>query len=358
MLKVLHVGPSLSLQGGIVTVIKNILEEETLFLRNGYILSTFESTALRGTIGYLSFLNQLLHFLCTAYSKDIIHFHVASHGSFYRKFVFFFISKLLLKKTIIHLHGGGFFDFFDKSGKPTKLLIKLLFKTCTSVIVVSNYSAQELKKRIKINSTIQLVPNSSLEFENLPENIIKHEAAQTILFCGTLTRYKGLDELLQAIKIVKENVPNVKLIVAGNGEILPWLKRAQELGVSDSIDFCGYVTGEKKINLYNNSTIFCLPSHYESFGIAALEAMHCGKPVVCTNAGGLPDLVKHKVNGLLSPPHDVNKLSENLITLLKNKNLRDSYGNIGKIKAKQNFSSSQSLKNLLETYKKSSLLEQ
>ncbi|MBV7523248.1 glycosyltransferase family 4 protein [Pseudomonas sp. PDM29] len=357
MLKILHVGPSLSLQGGIVTVIKNILKEDALFLRNGYMLSTFESTALRGTAGYFSFLNQILQFLCTAYSKDIIHFHVASHGSFYRKFVFFLMSKLLLKKTIIHLHGGGFFDFFDKSGKPIKLLIKFLFKTCTSVIVVSDYSAQELKKRIKINSTIQLIPNSSLEFEKLPANIVTHEVNDTILFCGTLTRYKGLDELLQAMKTVIENVPNVKLIVAGNGEILPWLKRAQELGVSDSINFCGYVTGEKKVNLYNNSTIFCLPSHYESFGIAALEAMHCGKAVVCTNAGGLPDLVNHQVNGLLSNPHDINKLSENLITLLKNKSLRDSYGNIGNIKAKQNFSSKQSLKNLLATYKKSSPLK-
>jgi glycosyltransferase involved in cell wall biosynthesis len=302
-------------------------------------------------LGVFTFLIQPSLFAHAAYSKDIIHFHVASHGSFYRKIVFFFISKLLRKKTIVHLHGGGFFEFFDKSGMTIKTLITFFFEKCTSIIVVSDYSAQQLKKRFKVNTKITLVPNSSLEFENLPTVRPTTEPNQTIFFCGTLISYKGLDDLLQAMKIVQKEITHVRLIVAGNGELPPWIQRTEELGVRDCVEFCGFVGGDKKVSLYRNSAIFCLPSHFESFGIAALEAMHCSKAVVCTNVGGLPDLVSHGENGLLSNPGDVKKLAENLITLLSNKHMLDSYGANGKIKAQKCFSSSQTFKNLVTAYK-------
>lgn len=353
MLKVLHVGPSLSLKGGIVKVIKNLVMEKDYFLGHGYSQSIYETSPARGMFGYISFLLQSPRFIKAAYNKDLIHFHVASNGSFYRKIILFLISLMLCKKTIIHLHGGGFFDFFDNSNKYIKKLIFIFFHKCTSIVVVSDYSAKQLKKRMNVGSKIFLVPNSSPDFENISLTECRPKNSSTILFCGTLVAYKGLDDLLQALKLLKERGVTSTLIVAGPGDIEPWFKRAQDLGVEDIVSFCGWIDGDKKINLYKDSSIFCLPSHYESFGISALEAMHCSKAVVCTNVGGLPDLVEHQHNGLICAPGDIPALAENLTNLLTNKELSDQLGIHGKIKAQKQFSTEYGLEQLALTYKKS-----
>lgn len=354
MLKVLHVGPSLSLKGGIVTIIKNFYKEQSFFKKHGYSQHIFESTPKRGILGYLIFLSQTINFVQAAYSKDIIHFHVASNGSFYRKIILFLISFTLRKKTIVHLHGGGFFDFIDNSDKITRRLIFLFFTKSTSIIVVSKYSATQLSKRINVASKIFLVPNSSPEFETLPAIDNKKNSPSVILFCGTLISYKGLDDLLQALKILKSRNINVILNIAGPGEIHPWKERTIELGIEDRVTFCGWVDGDKKIELYSNATIFCLPSHFESFGISVLEAMHCGKAVVCTSAGGLPDLVEHMHNGLLSTPGNIPELAENLMTILASETDIERYGVLGRIKAQKDFSTDNALRCLLHTYKHSS----
>ena len=94
----------------------------------------------------------------------------------------------------------------------------------------------------------------------------------------------------------------------------------------------GFVEDEKKPLYYKAADIFCLPSTTmaESFGIVNLEAMAAGIPIVASDLGGIPDIVKHGENGLLAKPCNVQSLADALTYLLKNEDIRKNFGNKGR----------------------------
>ena len=164
--------------------------------------------------------------------------------------------------------------------------------------------------------------------------------AHIILFFGSLVPYKGPKILLKAFKMVKNKFPKAKLIFAGRGEMLDELsEQAMKLDVVDDVIFTGFVEEEKKSLYFKAADIFCLPSTTmaESFGIANLEAMASGIPIVASNLGGIPDIVKNGENGLLIEPGNVQNLADELIYLLNNVDMRKKLGDNGR-KLVENFS--------------------
>ena len=124
-----------------------------------------------------------------------------------------------------------------------------------------------------------------------------------ILFVGRIEPLKGIDMLLYSIKIVKKRNPDVPvtLCIAG-GDIsqpLPsWSKTLQSLNsirdvlhLQATVSFVGKKTQEELLYYYNAAEMVVMPSHYESFGMAALEAMSCGVPVITTNAAGISGMI-------------------------------------------------------------------
>ena len=157
--------------------------------------------------------------------------------------------------------------------------------------------------------------------------------AHIILFFGSLVRYKGPDILLKAFKTVKKEFPKAKLIFAGRGEMFDELSnQALKLDLVNDVIFTGFVEEDKKPLYFKAADIFCLPSTTmaESFGIVNLEAMASGIPIVASNLGGIPDIVKHGVNGLLAEPGNDQNLADNLLYLLKDEDMRKRFGDQGK----------------------------
>ena len=154
-----------------------------------------------------------------------------------------------------------------------------------------------------------------------------------ILFFGSLVEYKGPDILLKAFKDVLNDFPNSKLIFAGRGQMFTELEKlVVELDIKDNVIFAGFVEEEIKPLYFKAANIFCLPSTNmaESFGIVNLEAMASGIPIISSNLGGIPDIVKHGENGLLAKPCDVQSLAYELRCLLENTKLRKRLGDNGK----------------------------
>lgn len=154
-----------------------------------------------------------------------------------------------------------------------------------------------------------------------------------ILFFGSLVEYKGPDILLKAFKDVLNDFPNSKLIFAGRGQMFTELEKlVVELDIKDNVIFAGFVEEEIKPLYFKAADIFCLPSTNmaESFGIVNLEAMASGIPIISSNLGGIPDIVKHGENGLLAKPCDVQSLAYELRCLLENTKLRKRLGDNGK----------------------------
>jgi D-inositol-3-phosphate glycosyltransferase len=157
-----------------------------------------------------------------------------------------------------------------------------------------------------------------------------------LLLVGRIEPLKGIDALIRAVALLVERQPALRgaltaLIVggAGEGERSRWNAEQRrldalrgELGVAEAVRFVGSRPQEQLPLFYAAVDAVTMPSHYESFGLAALEALACGRPLVATNAGGPAAIVEDGASGLLTPPNDPAALAERLERLLADDGLR------------------------------------
>ncbi len=154
-----------------------------------------------------------------------------------------------------------------------------------------------------------------------------------ILFVGRPEPLKGIDTLMYAVKILIEKDPLLSLslwIVGGivGKNIDTWSKELKKLeslrrtlSISSNVHFIGRKSQEELPSFYNAADIVVLPSHYESFGITALEAMACGTPVVTTDVTGVADLFDKKHSPLITSAHNPIRLAQKLHNLLTDKKM-------------------------------------
>jgi glycosyltransferase involved in cell wall biosynthesis len=170
-----------------------------------------------------------------------------------------------------------------------------------------------------------------------------------ILFVGVLRPYKGLDILLKALVRVRAN-----LVVVGRGPARFDLSGlAARLGLSNRVAFLGEVSEAERRILLHACDAFVLPSidNREAFGIAQLEAMACGKPVIGTDLPtGVRYVNKHQVTGLLVPPGDVEALATALHRLLGDARLRATLGNAAQGRARLEFSADIMVRRVMQVY--------
>ena len=152
------------------------------------------------------------------------------------------------------------------------------------------------------------------------------EDSTEILFMAWLARRKGIFDLLQAFDRVAARFPRARLAVAGDGsDLLEAQCAASALSSFDRISFLGRQDRAGAVTLLQNTDIYCLPSHGEPYGMTAVEAMSCGKPLVVTDAGGLGCLVDDQ-GGLRVPVGDTQALADALCTLIADPSRRKAMG--------------------------------
>ena len=161
-----------------------------------------------------------------------------------------------------------------------------------------------------------------------------------VLFVGRIQPLKGIDTLIRAMKLVTEQFPNWQqdmclCIIGGDPGNGPdseekELKRLDQLrsklGISDLVTFMGARDQDTLVWNYSAADVVVMPSHYESFGMVALEAMACGTPVIGADVGGLSFSIQHGYNGFLVPGRDPQALAEKILLLLRHPFLRDNLG--------------------------------
>ncbi len=155
--------------------------------------------------------------------------------------------------------------------------------------------------------------------------------SDTILYVGRLRTRKAVAVLLAAMKVLHDRGVAAKLVVAGDGEQgeALALKRA-ELALETHVELLGAVDRSELGGLYRDAGIFCLPSTYEGFPLAILEAMDAGLPVVSTRVAGIPEAVEEGVTGMLVDAEDVGGLADALERLLADPELRRRMGEAGR----------------------------
>lgn len=152
-----------------------------------------------------------------------------------------------------------------------------------------------------------------------------------LLYVGRVKRYKGLDTLLRALAILRARRPGVRLAVAGSGDDLPRLRAlASSLGVADAVDFLGFVSARRKVELYHEAAVVLNSSRKEGWGLTSIEANACGAPVVATDVPGLCDSVRHGETGFLVPFGDAEAFADATGRLLEDDALWRSFSENGR----------------------------
>ncbi|RLE75408.1 MAG: hypothetical protein DRZ80_02840 [Thermoprotei archaeon] len=146
-----------------------------------------------------------------------------------------------------------------------------------------------------------------------------------ILYVSRIVRRKGPHLLVEALRYVRKRIPSVKLLIVGEGSFEEYLRRrVYDLDLRKNVEFLGRVPDEELPKIYNSADIFVLPSVYgESFGIVILEAMSSGLPVIVSNVGGLREIVKNNVDGIILDRNNPIEIYEKIMFLYHNKEFRN-----------------------------------
>lgn len=258
---------------------------------------------------------------------DIIHTHIPTPWSADFSNIISWIKK---KPLVVTYHndiiGNGVAGYIASIYNSTAL--KSLLNHADKIIITQPNYLNSSKHLRSYRDKIEVIPNG-VDVEKFRPLPVKKEESM-IFFLSLLDefhKYKGLDYLLKALKIVKTVIPNVKLIIGGKGVLLDYYnKMAKNFGLKDNVEFHGFIPDEKIVEYYNKSSVFVLPSissKQEGFGIVALEALACQTPVISTEIVGVASDVKKSDSGIIIPPQNVDELANSIIRILNDKNTRD-----------------------------------
>lgn len=139
----------------------------------------------------------------------------------------------------------------------------------------------------------------------------------SVLYLGRIKKYKSIQHLLRAFKLVKEKLPEAGLTVVGAGDYLPHLKKlSEELNLGEAVDFPGFVSREKKVEYLCRSHVMVYPSLREGWGLTNIEANSCGTTVVAADSPGLCDSVRDGVSGRLYQFGNIDQMTERITEIL------------------------------------------
>ncbi|ETW99320.1 MAG: hypothetical protein ETSY1_15450 [Candidatus Entotheonella factor] len=166
---------------------------------------------------------------------------------------------------------------------------------------------------------------------------------------GHLANSKGQRYLLRAAQSLMRDEPKLRLAIVGAGELRQTLEaQAVDLGIAEHVRFTGF--RRDALSLMREFEIFVLPSYLEGLGTSVLDAMALGKPVVATQAGGIPEAVQDGVTGLLVPPRDAGALTQAIRYLLQHPEQQAEFGKAGRRRVEQHFTAERMARQTMQVY--------
>ena len=250
---------------------------------------------------------------------DLLHVHYAiPHASAA------YMARQILASEGIHvpivttLHGTDITLLGkDASFEP---VITFAINNSDAVTAVSESLKNDTLEHFKINREIDVIPNfiNQKRYETFAANGLRNRYAPNgeamIMHVSNFRKVKRVEDVVRVFSGIHEKLPSKLLLIGDGPERYNVEQMCRQLGICGDIHFLGKTKKVEKI--LANGDLFILPSETESFGLAALEAMAAGLPVISSNSGGLPEVNEHGFRGYLSDVGDVEDMTKNALTIL------------------------------------------
>jgi glycosyltransferase involved in cell wall biosynthesis len=278
-----------------------------------------------------SFLHELV-------KADVIHCH--QYETIVTNFAIL-VGSALGKRVFVTDHGGSTYSFTDKLP---------LFKLVDHFLLVSAFSAKMLPTLQKFSVIYGGISERFISENKTPTKDLK------VLYVGRLLPHKGINHLIEAID------SSVQLEIIGRVYDKTYFSKLKEISTNKSVRFVTNASDDEIMHAYSNSLVTVLPSVYidvngnqhvapELLGLVLLESMGCGTPVICTDVGGMPEIVEDGVTGFIVPPNDPQTLGNRINYLIKNPEIAFEMGQRGRQKVLREFTWKAVVDRCLNTYR-------
>ncbi|GGA18702.1 glycosyltransferase [Psychrobacillus lasiicapitis] len=280
------------------------------------------------------------------WNPDVLHAHyVSSYG--------LLGAMVNYKKYFVSVWGKDIF-VVPKKSKLNQKLIEFTLDKATAIFSTSYVMAKETN--LYTNKKVEVTPfGVDIEqFYPAPEG----QETDDKIIIGTVKALEdkyGIADLVKGFALFHKEFPNSELLITGDGpQRAEYEQLAKDLGIADVTTFTGKVPNTEVPAIIRKMSIFAVPSteDSESFGVAAVEGMACGVPVVVSNVGGLPEVVVQDVTGIVVDKNSPDQLATAFKKLARNSDLRAVMGKAGVAHVKEHYSWVDNAHYMLSLYEK------
>jgi glycosyltransferase involved in cell wall biosynthesis len=369
-IKVMILGPLPPTVGGITTLIQEILRSKML---RGYAFTVFDTQrptydyckevwdySLVFRIGWFrlvkSFVWTVAHLMSFPFAllrnrPSVVHVNSVGYWVYWENGIYVLLSKIFGKRALFHIHGGGFEDFYDKSNRIFKVLIRGILTLPDKIIVLSPSWRKFMSKLVSQNK-IEVIENfvDSSAFSKVNREKTSDRNVTVLFVGGYGAKAKGLYDFINAASLATKMCKTIKFVLLACSGIKGLATLCKEKGITENTRIEGYLRGTEKLELFANSDIFVLPSYAEGFPVTMLEAMAAGLPIIASSVGAIPDVIKDGENGFLIEPGDYTTLARKICLLASDKNLRNKMAENNVNRVTRNYDKDIILRKLSDVY--------
>jgi len=316
---------------GPLTTITNVILNSPLLQKHFFFVSHYTSRekglGRRARLNLTNIAYFVRHYTSWAYllfkhRPDAVHYPITSYWNFTKSMLFLTTGKAFGCKTIGHLHGGSFDNFWDKL---PKLIQAIGMRSLSSLdcLIVLGQSWKEFMIKKGFTSKLFILPNP-IDVDFSKQDYLSPFMGNkvTLLFIGSVGNRKGVPILLHSVSITIRNRNDVRLLLVGpeeySGELYEMQQLASDLLPKSSYEFTGAIYGKQKIEKFSECDIFVFPSNNENFPLVVIEAMAAARPIICTSVGAVPEYLEHGKSCLFVRPGDPDDLAQKIEWMLAN----------------------------------------
>ncbi len=255
------------------------------------------------------------------------HINITGRGSTVRKIILATFARTIGLRYLLHVHDYDYAEEYRRRGRLMQVLIERIFRGAAKVVVLGTRDQRLLSSLLELPPGLVTVLHNAVPD---PEPDLNRARAPgtpcQLLFLGHLSARKGVPELLRALASPSLASLQWRVTLAGGGPLDEFRELAASLGISERVDFPGWVDEASVKALNAKADILVLPSHAEGLAMAVLEGLSYGLVVVTTPVGAHTEVIEPDVSGVLVPPGDVAALADALARIIDDGDARERLG--------------------------------